>query len=52
MYYVYVLHCGDSKLYTGYTSDLKQRVKRHKAGEVFATKGRLPVELVFFEAFL
>ena len=52
MFYVYVLLCGDGRLYTGFTSDLKQRLKQHKKGEVFSTKGRLPVELVFYEAFL
>jgi putative endonuclease len=51
MYYVYILSCGDGKLYTGYTLDVKKRLGRHQAGEVFSTKGRQPVELIFFEAF-
>ena len=51
MYYVYVLFCGDGKLYTGYTSDLKKRVERHRKGEVTSTKGRRPVKLIFYEAF-
>ena len=52
MYYVYVLLCADGKLYTGYTSDLKKRVERHRKGEVASTKGRRPVKLIFYEAFL
>lgn len=52
MYYTYVLMCADEKMYIGYTTDLKKRIARHKGGEVFATKGRLPVKLIFYEAFL
>jgi len=52
MYYVYVLLCSDDKFYIGYSTDLKKRIKRHKQGQVFATKGRLPIQLVFYEAFL
>ncbi|MFH1631468.1 MAG: GIY-YIG nuclease family protein [bacterium] len=52
MYYVYVLLCDDDKFYIGYSTDLKERVTRHKNGEVFATKGRLPIKLIFYETFL
>ena len=52
MYYTYVLMCVDHKLYVGYSSDLKQRIDRHQKGEVFATKGRRPLKLIFYEAFL
>jgi len=39
MYYVYVLiNHKDSKLYTGYTQDLKQRMEYHHKGRVFSTK--------------
>lgn len=51
MCYVYVLMCNDGKCYIGYTADLEDRVKRHMAGEVFSTKGRLPAQLIFYEAF-
>jgi len=51
VFYVYVLLCGDGRLYTGYSASLRMRVEQHKRGEVFATKGRLPVRLVFYEAF-
>lgn len=51
--YVYVLLSQkDRKLYVGYTTDLKERVRRHQAGFVPATSSRLPVTLIFYEAFL
>lgn len=53
MYYVYILvSLKDGKWYIGFTRDLKNRVKLHQQGKVFATKGRLPVKLIFYEAFL
>jgi len=53
MYYVYVLlSLKDDKFYTGFTSDLKKRVSRHKEGKVTATKYRLPLKLVYYEACL
>ena len=45
MHYVYILKCADNKPYTGCTNDLKDRIKRHTAGYVDATKSRLPVKL-------
>lgn len=29
MYYVYMLRCSDDSLYTGITSDLRQRMRKH-----------------------
>ena len=53
MFYTYVLRSQkDSKFYFGYTSDLKKRLKEHQNGEVSSTKSRLPVNLIFYEAFL
>ena len=46
MHTVYILKCDDKTIYVGCTSDLKSRLKRHNKGWVFATKYRLPVELV------
>ncbi len=51
MYYVYILKCVDGKPYTGCTNDLKERIKRHSAGYVPATKPRLPIKLVNYVAF-
>ena len=49
MYYVYSLKCKDS-FYVGCTNDLKDRIKRHKAGQVEATRDRLPIKLDFYVA--
>ena len=51
MYYIYVLRSRkDMNFYTGYTSNLRERLKMHLAGKVFSTRDRLPVELVYYEA--
>ena len=53
MYYTYVLISQkDQKLYTGYTNDLKSRLKEHNNGTVESTKNRIPFELVYYEACL
>lgn len=53
MYYVYILQSKkDNQFYTGYTDDLRARLKLHNAGKVESTKNRLPVELVYYEACL
>lgn len=52
MYYVYVLiSLKDRQLYVGYTRDLKRRLSEHQGGKSAATKYRLPVELVYYEAY-
>lgn len=52
MFYVYVLKSKkDNKLYFGYTAYLKQRLSEHKRGNVENTSHRLPVELVYYEAY-
>jgi len=51
-YYTYILRSKkDDKLYIGYTSNLKKRIDEHQSGKVTATKSRLPVELIFYEAY-
>lgn len=51
MFYVYVLLSEkDKKLYIGFISDLKRRIKEHFSGENFATKNRLPFEVIYYEA--
>lgn len=51
MYYIYILECADSSLYTGITTDLERRVEEHNSSELWAkyTKSRRPVKLVYFE---
>ena len=47
MFYVYVLQCRDGSLYTGYTNDVKKRLKMHNNGKgAKYTRGRRPVELI------
>jgi putative endonuclease len=49
-YYVYVLLSEkDGMLYTGYTSNLKQRLEMHNCGKVTSTKYRYPLKLIYFE---
>jgi putative endonuclease len=43
---VYVLRCADGSLYTGWTIDLKKRLREHRAARASKyTRSRLPVEL-------
>ncbi|MGB2867605.1 MAG: GIY-YIG nuclease family protein [Bacteroidota bacterium] len=52
-YYVYVLHSlTDKFFYTGYTSNLQQRVQQHNEGTVPSTKKRVPLELIYWEGCL
>ena len=51
-YYVYVLLSEkDNKFYIGSTADLKKRLAEHAEGKVISTKTRLPIELIFYEAY-
>jgi len=51
MDYVYALiSLRDKNFYTGYTADLNSRLKAHLSGRVPATRNRLPLELVYYEA--
>ncbi len=52
-YYVYILLSEkDNQWYTGYTSDLKERLKLHNEGKVESTKNRRPLKLIYFEGCL
>ena len=42
----------DGKLYVGWTNDLRNRYQKHQQGLVDATKYRLPLILVYYEACL
>ena len=51
-YYLYVLECNDSTLYTGYTNDVERRVAVHNSGKgAKYTKARVPVTCVFHQQF-
>ena len=53
MFYFYILKSRkDDQHYYGSTTNLKKRVDEHQNGKVIATKYRLPMELVYYEAFL
>jgi len=53
MYYTYVLKSEkDGLFYTGFTKDLKLRLKQHEKGEVESTKDRKPLKLIYYEACL
>lgn len=50
--YVYILKCNDQTLYTGWTTDLDNRVSTHNRGKgAKYTRARLPVQLVYYETF-
>ncbi|AGL03351.1 GIY-YIG nuclease family protein [Desulfoscipio gibsoniae] len=50
MYYVYILICADGTYYTGYTTDLAGRLRKHNLGQASKyTRSRLPVELAYYE---
>lgn len=52
MHYTYMLKCKDNTYYTGYTNDLEKRIKAHNEGKgAKYTKGRGPVELVYYEEY-
>jgi len=51
-YFYVLLSKKDSKCYYGSTIDLKNRFKQHCNGKVTSTCHRLPVELVYYEAYL
>ena len=46
-WYLYVVCCSDSTLYTGITTDIKRRISQHNSGRgAKYTKGRGPVKLM------
>ncbi len=53
MFYTYVLRSKkDSNLYIGWSTNLSNRIQEHNNGRVQATKSRVPLELVYYEACL
>jgi putative endonuclease len=53
MYFVYILQCKDSTLYTGITTNLERRVIEHNSSKLGAkyTRPRRPVKLVYSKRF-
>lgn len=52
MHYTYVLKSQkDNKFYIGSTANIENRFLQHQNGDVPSTKGRRPLDLVFYEAF-
>ncbi len=50
MYFVYIIRCEDSSLYTGSSPNPKERFKKHKAGTGGKyTRSHRPVNLVYIE---
>ena len=48
--YVYVLQSEqDGLFYTGCTSDLRERLKKHNTGKVPSTQNRTPLKLIYYE---
>jgi len=52
-YYVYVLLSErDNQFYTGYTSNLNNRISLHNNRKVESTKNRQPLRLIYWEGCL
>ena len=53
MFYTYVIiSLEDRTTYIGYTDDLVKRIKEHNLGKTKSIKHKLPVKLVYYEAYL
>lgn len=51
-HYVYMLSCNKAPwVYIGCTNCLEKRLMQHSEGEVYPTKNRLPVKLIYYEAY-
>jgi len=51
-HFVYMVECSDGTLYTGYSTDVDRRVRRHNEGRgARYTRSRTPVRLKFKEGF-
>jgi S-ribosylhomocysteine lyase len=47
-----MLRCNDNTLYTGWTNNIENRIKKHNSGNgAKYTRLRIPVELVYFEKY-
>lgn len=51
-YFFYVLLCNDQSLYSGYTTDLKQRLEAHQSGKgakYTRIKSKRPLKMIYAE---
>ena len=52
-FYTYVLKSSkDDGLYIGWSTNLRERIEKHKKGQVQSTKNRRPLVLIYYEACL
>ena len=53
MFYVYIIKSREKgRLYKGFTSNLRRRIKEHNNREETSTKSGAPWDLVYYEAFI
>ena len=52
MWYVYMLLCDKKTFYTGITTDIVNRMKRHKTKNSFFTKKFSDIEIVYCEKYI
>ena len=51
-FFLYILECCDSSLYTGITNNLSSRLSKHNEGKGSKyVRSRLPFKLVYLESF-
>ena len=51
MYYVYLLRDIKNKIYIGFTSNLRRRIREHQLGKVFTTRKMDKPQLIYYEAY-
>jgi putative endonuclease len=52
LYFVYIVRCADGTLYTGFSTNIIDRLHAHNTGKgAKYTKGRRPVTLCYMEAY-
>ncbi|TDQ34246.1 GIY-YIG nuclease family protein [Aureibacillus halotolerans] len=53
VHYVYIIECKDGTLYTGYATNVDERLRTHASGKgARYTRGRGPFQLRYQEAFV
>ncbi len=51
MFWAYILKLNNGKYYVGQTSNLNERIERHRTGQTVYTRKYRPIELVWSEVF-